>query len=419
MICVLFLLAFDSLPPLPDLSRISFPEPLLWIITPEDTIGLLAYTGQCTHLKGGFRYSSISASGLYTDHLNWGVSHYGTGKTTISFGFPRVFLEPSCTGLYMKYGGEKRLCLTPGLTFSSTNPWSIIQGSINYSFWRIHTTQAVEANTMIDIIFDQIEYKPQLRLPGVYINSRYTQFCGFAFHIRNFHISSISPVSNYFPAPCFRLEYLIPAFRIGAEIRSGVVLKTLKDRFDPLVPIHYRMTNPVESLRVEVRIGAQVRLHNHSLEINGQYSDWNNYLIPSQNFILKETLDVKNMKMTWAIRNQLHRGRLTIAHTVCGTYIWGDTNIPLQPPYTIVDTLIFEYSVLYAQANAEYRAAHTGITGELPTLFLLHPSIGIRFTTVTIFGTVFNSTGVHGEYYDGYSVPARAFAGGIRFKTTF
>jgi len=418
MLFALFLLSYDSLPPLPDLSRISFPEPMLWIDTPGNTIDLTMYTGQCTDAIGALHYHNMHVSGSYTDRLNWDKLHYSTGKASVALGFPHLHLEPACAGIFMKHDDEY-LCITPSLTFASTNPHSVIQGYIEYSFWKINSSKEIEAKTMFDIIFDRIQYKPQLLLPGVYINNHYTQACAVKFHIRNFHISALSPVSDYFPSPCFRIEYLLPAYRIAGEIRSGAVIKTLKDRFDPLIPLHYTTTNPTESLRVEVRISTALKLSDHAIKVDATYRDWYNLEVPSSYFVLREMLDVKDLFTDLSIHNRFDVGKLHVLNTVHGTYIWRDTSIPFRPRYTVVDTFTLEYAMVFSRVSIEYRTMQKGLDADLPAILLVQPSFGVRFRSLTFFGTIMNSTGADAQYYDGYPVPTRAFAGGIRFKTTF
>jgi hypothetical protein len=314
---------------------------------------------------------------------------------------------------------DEYFCLTPGLSFATANPWSIIQGDIDYSFWNINTMQAVEAKVMLDIIFDQTKYKPQLLLPGVYMNSQYTQMCGFAFHIQRFHISTMSPVSEYFPSPCFKIEYLHPSLKITSRVSSGVDLQTLMDRFDPQVPLQYSSASPVESLRVAVQLGASLTFKGQELMFTGTYRDWYNRMIPSYNFTLAETLDVKEAISEVTIKNHVRLGDLLLTNIARGVYIWGEHNIPLRPRYTVIDTLLLQFHFATAELGIEYRPELDGIVTALPPLTLIHPAIGIRVRTITFFGTVINSTGITGDYYDGYPVLERAFAGGIRFKTTF
>jgi hypothetical protein len=290
---------------------------------------------------------------------------------------------------------------------------------VAYSFWRINARQEIEAQTMIDIIFDRTRYKPHLLLPGVYMHNQYTQLCGVAFHIQHFHVSTVSPVNEYFPSPCFKIEYLHPSYAVTSEISSGVDLLTLKDRFDPTVPLQYSTTAPIESLRIAVALSASLTFNDQQFEVSGTYRDWYNQIIPARNFALAETSDAQEMISEVTMENRIQIGDLTLTHIARGTYVWGENDIPLRPRYTVNDTLSMDISWLFAGVAVYHRPACRGIVSDLPSLTLVHPVIGIRYHFITVFGTVINSTGMTGDYYDGFPVGARAFAGGIRFHTTF
>lgn len=418
MLLLLLLVTYDSLPPLPDLSRISFPEPALWVLTPANEIYLYGHTGQCTQLHGRVTYGNASIRGSYTDHLNWGNVHYSEGTVLYTIGLPHLFLKPLVNGTYLKHEDEY-LRITPGLEFASSNPWSIVQGYVAYSFWRINSRQKIEAQTMLDIIFDRTQYKPQLFLPGVYMNDQYTQLCGIAFHIHHFHISTVSPVNEYFPSPLFKIEYLHPSYTVASEVMSGVDLLTLKDRFDPALPLQYYTTFPVESLRVAVHLSASLIIHDQQLEVSGAYRDWYNLMIPADDFALAETLDVQELTSEVVLKNRIPLGDLMLTHVAHGSYVWGENAIPLRPRYAVYDTLTMDISWLTAGVAIEHRSALKGITSDFTSLTLIHPMIGVRYRTVALFGIVMNSTGLMGDYYDGFPIPPRAFAGGIRFHTTF
>ena len=45
MFLLFFLISYDSLPPIPDLSKIKFPEPALWIEPKDNHIRLRGYAG--------------------------------------------------------------------------------------------------------------------------------------------------------------------------------------------------------------------------------------------------------------------------------------------------------------------------------------------------------------------------------------
>jgi hypothetical protein len=418
MFFLLFLLSYDSLPPLPDLSQIPFPEPPLWILEPDNIIHVTGSAGEFVFTNGEIRFQDLAASGDYTDRFNWGNARYGTGTLSYTHGFSHLWIQPVLDGFSMKRDDEY-LCITPGFNFATTNPWSVMRGMFGYTIWDINTSRVIEASTRFDIIFDRPANKPHVLFQGIFTNDRFYQICGGGIHIQNFHIMAISPVTDFFPSPCVSIASLHPSYRIVSEIRTGAVLKTLSDRFDPHMPLHYTSAEPVESLRVAARLGISFDLYDHTFEMKADYRNWYNRTLPAPNFALRETLDVQEVDVTLRLYNTIDNANLHVRHAVCGCYSWQDNTLPFRPRYSVLDTLGLKYRFIFAEILLEFRTAHRGIAIDIPSSLFLDPRIGICYRTVTLFMAVTNSTGTQCEYYDGYWTPERAFAGGVRIKAAF
>ncbi|MBN2620310.1 hypothetical protein JXB22_04390 [candidate division WOR-3 bacterium] len=418
MLLLLLLVSYDSLPPLPDLSQITFPEPPLWIHESDNIIHVTGGAGEFVFANGEIRFQDLAASGGYTDRLNWGNARYGKGTLSYTHGFPHLWIQPVLDGFSMKRDDEY-FCITPGFNFATTNPWSVMRGLFGYTVWDINSFRFIEASTRFDIIVDRIVNKPHLSLQGIFTNDRFYQLFGGGVHIRDFHIMAISPVTDFFPSPCVSIASLHPSYRIISEIRTGAVLKPLSDRFDPSLPLHYTSAAPIESLRIAAHIGISFDLYDHTFEMRADYRNWYNRSVPAADFLLKETPDIQEVNVGLRVRNTIDQTHLHIRHTVYGCYSWSDSILPFRPRYTVLDTLGFEYRFIFAEIAFEYRAAHRGISTGLPSSLLVDPRIGVCYRVVTLFIAVKNSTGTQREYYDGYWTSARAFTGGVRFKTAF
>lgn len=418
MLLFLLLITYDSLPPLPDLSRITFPQPPLRTLQPDNTLQTTGGAGEFIFASGKLQYENLVAGGDYSDRFVWGDARYGKGTVSYALGFPSFWIQPVLKGFSMK-GNDEYLCFIPGFDFATTNPWSVMCGTFGYAIWDINTTRTIEASTRFDIIFDRTTNKPLVMLEGIYTNDHYYQLCGGSIHIQHFHITATSPVNDFFPSPCISIASLHPSYRVISEIRTGAVLKTLGDRFDPHVPLHYTMAAPVESLRVAARLDIAFDLYNHTFEMTGNYRSWHNRLLPARNFTQGETLDLQEGDVNLRIRNAIDHANLHITNAVCGSYSWHDNALPFRPRYSVVDTLDLEYHFIFTEVTLEYRTAHTGIAADLPACLIINPRAGLRYRSLTLFAAVMNSTGTDREYYDGYHIPARAFAGGVRFRKTF
>jgi hypothetical protein len=415
---IILLLSYDSLPPLPDLSQITFPEPPLLIIMPENRISVRGGAGEFIFGSADIRYRDFLVCASYTNRFYWDRVRYGNGSCSYAHGFSHFWIRPTFESMSLKRDDEY-MYFTPGFDFAKATPWSVMQGRFTGTIWSINATGTLEAGNHFEIIFDRMMYKPQLVFDGLYTRNKYIQLCGSAFHIQDFHICVLSPVSDYFPSPHIHIEFLQPSVRIQTEVRSGAVLQTLRDRVDPHLPLHYTMNAPVESLRVAARLGTVIDLYNHSLRVSGTYRDWHNLAVPSYDFALQETLGIQEIDIDGTLRIQHDYRDLHIANILVGTYSWRSFQLAFCPRYTISDTTTIEYNLFYAAVAVQYRSAHSGIVAHIPAGLIIDPQVGLRYHDFTFFLTVMNSTGAKGAYYDGYDILPRAFAAGIRFRKIF
>lgn len=418
MFLLFFLITQDSLPPIPDLTRIRFPEPPLWIVPEPNVFNLGGYAGNYYGGHCYFKYDRFSIAGQYKKEYTWDSIMSSTLNASYSLPFPHVWLRPGLHAYLLHRNDEYRL-LTPSLQFSSTLPWAMVRGVLHYDFWQIDRTNYTEEKARLSVIFDKMPFIPSLEVSELYSNGTTKPTLGMQFHIHNIHFNIGSAIVYGFPSPFVEIAYRQPKINIATRIKSGVVYQTLQDYFDPTLPIHYRIPVPGESLNIEAGFRFDVNLYEHIFALYGFYKDWKSRLIAGHEFELSNLHDVREATIGVMFRNRVSYNIIEANNALHVDYHWTDSMIPFLSEYTIADTLSLHVSYVELASALYYVSKRDGITEPLPSVFIINPRLAFVFRWLKIFVAIYNVTDKHAEVFDGYFLNERQYAGGLEIYYTF
>jgi hypothetical protein len=413
-----FLIGVDSLPPIPDLSQILFPEPYLWFQPAERHLELSVYGG---HYFGGdcdLVFDDLAFFSQYEMREDWDSLLTATGRASYALSLPHLFLKPSIDGFFHKRSDEYRL-LAPKLDAIIRLPWSFFSTAVNAELWQINTIDYQEYTASADLIFDRVIYMPHFTINGIYSGKKLQPTITGKLHINRVHLSIGSLLSRSFPSPVFHIQYLKPTVRIGARFVNGVLPQTLEQRFDPSLPLQYRISIPTESLKTSITLDCNLDFHDQIIAWSASYNVWYEKNTPGEGFIINSKEDVEELNFCIAIRNSITSKDMHLKNSLNVIYTWSDSIIAFVSPHAVYDTLIIALGPIEITASAVQYAPRHGVTHSLPALFILNPSLCYSYKGFMVFLNVDNSTDEKKEIFDGYFLNGRQYAAGLRFDYSF
>jgi len=419
MILLLFIVSYDSLPPLPDLSQIIFPEPTLWLERAENSLLLSGYVGNFYGGQAEFSMQRLNLSGFFERAIDWDTLKTGTAEASYSVPLSHVWVRSKLYGYFLERN-VRYILLSPQLDFSSTLPWAVLLGNVRTDMWYINGTHYKEEETELEIIFDRMRYLPHFRLSGIYTDNQLKPMFSGTLHLRNFHLEIGSPIFYDHPSPRFLLQYLDPKIKIETEIKYGTIFSTLKDFFDPEIPLKYRIPVAGESLKLGLSLNFALDFFKHYCGILAAYKNWNSRLVPKKDFDINTAHNIQEVNLGLELKNQLGNSESTkIQNILYLSYNWIDTTIAFLPRYSIIDTLGIYLKPLHISVEAKYLSKRDGLESELAPVVLISQTIGFRYRFWEIFVRIFNMTDERDEILDDYFLRERQYAAGLAFNMTY
>jgi len=409
----------DSLPPLPDLSQVVFPEPPLWIREQENYVMLNGFAGNFYGGSGDVDVENLHFDAQYAYTVDWDSIESGSAALSYALPLPHLLLHPQLTAHYTNRDQEYRR-LTPHLQLSSTLPWAILLCDARGDFWLIDDVSSREGLFNAEMIFDKVNYLPHLDFALLATEERYRPALAAKIHVRHFHLALGSPLDENFFSPELTIQYQEPKIQIETMFRSGVVYRPLSAYYDPTTPIRYTVPVPDESLAVGAQMTATLDLYDHVISFFSAYENWNAYLVSADNFALRHMSDVQKVQLRTMFKNTFFTQRVEVQNRFHACYTWADSIVPLLSTYTIGDTLDCIIRPVAFSNELQYVSERTGITGqELPAVLLVNSRLGIQYAFTTFFFSVRNLTDEKKEMYDGYYLAGRQYAGGVKLQFVF
>jgi len=419
MILLLFILCYDSLPPLPDLSQIIFPEPPLWFEQAESSLLLSGYVGNFYGGQAKFSMQRLNLTGFVERIIDWDTLKTGTVEASYSLPLSHLWMRPTLYGNFFERDA-RYIVLSPQLDFSSTFPWAVLLGNVGIDLWYINDTHYNEEKMELEIIFDRMRYIPHFKLSGIYTDNQLKPMFTGKLHLRDFHLEVGSPIFYRYPSPRFALQYLDPTIKIETEIKYGTIFSILKDYFDPEIPLKYEIPVAEESLKVGLSLNFALDFFKHYCGLLAAYKNWNTRLVPKEDFEINTAHNIQEVNLGLVLKNQLGYGESAkIQNTLFLTHNWTDTTIAFLSPYSIIDTFDIHLNPLQISVEAKYFSKRDGLRKEFASLVLISPTIGFEYGFWKIFLRIFNVTDERKEVLDDYFLRERQYAGGLAFNMTF
>lgn len=409
----------DSLPPLPDLSQVIFPEPPLWIRKQENHVMFNGFAGDFYGGSSDVDIQNLHFDAQYVRMVDWDSTESGSAALSYALPLPHLVLHPQLIAHYTNRDQEY-VRFTPQLALSSTLPWAILFCDVRGDFWQIDDVSSREGILNAEMIFDKVNYLPHFDFALLATEERYRPALAAKIHVRHFHLALGSPLDENFFSPELTIQYREPKMRIETMFRSGVVYRPLSAYYSPAMPIRYTIPVPDESLAVSAHITATLDLYDHVISFSSSYENWNAHLIPADNFALRHMRDVQKVRLHAMFKNTFSTQRVELQNRFHTCYTWADSIIPFLGTYTIGDTLNCTIRPFQFSNEFQFIGERSGMTGqELPAVVLLNSRLGIQYAFTTFFVSVRNLTDEKKAMYDGYYLAGRQYAGGIELQFVF
>lgn len=417
MIFLAFLFVYDSLPPLPDLSRLYFPEPALWVEPATRVITLDCYAGQYGGVHVDTRIPDLDISGALERTFEWDSTETGNGYISYSLRMPRIWFRPRVSGYFLTRRDEYQL-LVPGFDFTVFSSFALLASTFDYYQWKINGTKSPESWGRISLIFDRTKYLPSLEFSGCYTDRQFKPTLKGKLHIRNFHLTLGSAITSAL-SPLLRVVYSQPVVTVSAQIRRGAKYTTLYEYFQPEIPLHYRIPIPDETLTVSVDLDATLDLYNHSIALYFSYRDWHHRLTAGDDYRISHAKDTRELNTRVRIHDFFQSGLLDIRNTCNIHYSWSDSTISFLPEYAISDTLDIFFGLLEIGADLRYTSSRPGLRETLPHCYIINADIGLRIEYFKPYFSIYNITDARSKIFDDYYLTGRQYAGGLNVNWRF
>jgi hypothetical protein len=417
MILLFFLISYDSLPPLPDLSQLHFPEPVLWVQPVERSIEAYGYFGDFRGLHLATVIPSLELAGFYSQTNEWDSTETGKGRISYKLQFPGIWIEPRVTGFQLRREDEYRL-VKPGLSFIGFSSFALIPVSIDYHHWEIEQESSSEGEARISLIFDKTRYLPCFTARGLYIDERLRTILSGEIQIQNVHLLVSSPVTGGL-SPLLGITYEKPSMDIGMQIQTGITYNLLSEYFEDDVPIKYRTPTPDETLRVSVDFGTELHMHDHSVRLYFSYKDWHHRLMAAENFEMSHIKETQEINSQIRLNNHLTQTFGDISNVFVLSYNWSDSTITFLPEHAVIDTLQLHLGPLEIAADIRYVSERPGIEQMLSRYYIINTDFGIRLYWLKPYISIRNITDQRNEIFDGYFLTGRQYAGGLHVEGRF
>ncbi len=414
---LLFFLFFnnDTIPPLPDISEMVFPEPPIFILPRENTLLFNGLAGNFYYLHWILKYNHLNLYSRIEQKGDWDTIRQVEVKSSYSLPLSHFWINPGFTIFYQRRD-EKYQLLQPSLEFSSPLPWSILFGKFNYGFYKNNFS---EQTGNLNLVFDRYGYYPHLEFSFLHNQLLFQPQITAYLHLGLLHIGFGSLILHNFPAPIIEIKFLSPKIKNEILIRSGVEIKPFIDYFDPDAPERAFPPMPVETLKIKLGNQFKLSTRNHSFKVLSRYRYYSSRLTVDSlyNPILTGGIDEFNFIV--GFENSLNLYKINLFNLLSFQYNRTNLRLPFIPNYSFNDTLRMGYKFLEFCIEMAYSGKRRGISKELKSLLLINVESGLRIKIFRFFFLIKNLTNKRDEIFDNYYLKGIQFAGGIGIRARF
>lgn len=411
LLCLL-LATYDSLPPLPDLARIEFPEPGLLPAQTAYGVRFGGHAGQFFGADVDLGLQNLSLAAAYSRINEWDTTDMGSASFSYRILSPGFRLRPRLR-MDLVQREERHYDISPGIEFDLLSRSLVTRGEFDYNHWDLNNEIAREASGHILATFYRLSYMPQIELSGVYAGHQVKPSLQTQVNVGNFHLKLGSLVNQGFPSPHLSIAYATPGVRVSTAFSSGVRHTTLISFFDPNLPIVYPTSLPAETLSIAADVSFEVKILNHHFRVSGSYKEWLNRTDIGSEYMILQTKDIKESNLKLSARNTIPIEDIRFSNLLHVEYNTSDSALTFIPDYSITDTLIATFGIVELSANTRFLSERSGLEKSLPAYYIVNTSLGVRIFFAKLYLAINNLTDNRSEIYDNYFLTGRQYAGGI------
>lgn len=412
MLIILVLSTYDSLPPLPDLSKSSFPEPELLSMQSDDAIRFIGYAGQFLGADIEFYFRNLSVDAAYTRSNEWDSTDIAGASLSYAI-FPRnIWIKPSIAVDVVERGDEYRN-ISPGIEYKVFLHSLVAAGALEYNHWQLNDETVREASGRVLFTFDRLSYTPQFEINGIYSGQRVRPSLRTQVNVGNFHLWLGSLVNSGFPSPRMSITYAVPCFNISTGFTSGIQYCTLMSIFDPNLPFRYPTSVPAETLSLAADVAFEVKFTNHHFRLSGSYKEWLSRLEIGNDYMPTQIFDVQESNLEFSTRNIVRFETIRISNWLQLTYNTSDSALAFLPDYSVADTMAVAVGKVELSADARFISKRAGLEKSLPSYYTINTTLGLRLSFVKLYVAINNITDDKSEIYDTYFMTGRKYAVGV------
>lgn len=414
-ICLIsiFVLPQDSLPPLPDLSQFTMPEPPFGIDAP-------LYRGRIEFLIGGYLggTANFSTPGtsffcFYQEKNDWATirhalltagSKFQTDRWvwTPNFNSLAFFWQP--TGVY-RFGYE--------LSSLFDGKPCLFNFHLQQDIWFISSTAHLENRASFSADWDQSRILPQIDMRIINQDQRWYPAGLAAVHPSPFHITV---GSLFWPAelsPHLEISFRDLNNMLSVKYQYGAVVRQFTEVIDHDLPVQYVFPAPQERSEWTTIITAQRNLPYSCLSAGFQhYEKWDRLGINAARQLTlfeKINTDIISVKSTVMI----HGSRFQINNSLTWEYEKTQPAMPYIALDRCHEELVIAFHAISVLLRLHYLSSRPGYIERLPALVLIDGRLGYQIKTVNFFMEFYNLRGRLVPVYDDYRLFPRRYAGGI------
>ncbi len=413
MLLILYVFMVDTILPLPDLSKVIFPEPQLWI-APERNY--MAFQGYGIDYYGGMMDLKLDLFDLHADYRHdytWDTTDLASLHLSQYIMASSFWIRPLFQGMY--YDRNRTYLNVHGsCEVSYYFPWSIISSLFESDNWFINNVRYRQTDAQLSITFDRLKFPYYLGLHGRFSDE--IQMFGFTtIKIGGFLIGLNSPLLKNFPSPRLRISYIEPGLQIAQSIESGIFQQNFDSYLDMDSPKNYSYPAPDESLHVRLITSCQFDILGQSLILKNTYAYWQFYPTQDRHFRHSSLPETQTNDLVVRFNNSIRYNRLHIRNHLAAGYFWSDSTIIYRPRYSIEDTITITISHFFTDIMLHYFSRRPGLENELSPWFTASTRIGFRIKFSEIFLIIKNIDDFQGEVYDGFFFAPRYYTAGAKF----
>jgi hypothetical protein len=415
ILIILVLTAYDSLPPLPDLSKSSFPEPDLLSVQPTNSLRFDGYAGQFLGADIEFCFRNLSIDAAFIRTNEWDSTDIGSASLSYAIFARNVWLKPRLMADAVERQDEYRN-ISPGIEFDIFSHSLVTTGDFEFNHWELNDETVREASGRVLFTFDRLSYLPQLEVAGIYTGQRAKTSLYTQVNVGNFHLRLGSLVNNGFPSPRLSIRYAVPYLSISTGFNSGVQYSTLISLFDPNLPVTYPKSIPAETLSLAADIAFEVKLSNHHFRLSGSYKEWLCRLDIGTDYMISQILDVREATLELSARNVARFDPICISNWLSIAYGASDSALAFKPDYSVTDTMTITIGMVELSADVRFVSQRSGLEKSLPSYYTVNTTLGLRLSFAKFYVAVNNITDDNSEIYDTYFMAGRQYAVGIELN---